>query len=215
MDIPLIIYRISGWTHSLVNIFIAYTAIKCKNLWQGRHMFIGAYMCWLAIANLTSGITALFNINNLFIEHIPVSFVLKALYLKGQHKSQKVHYFTYLSIIIYVFAQIYKAFDHEGYKQMNALGAYSGYPFIIIYTVWNLTILFREKPASQILRKNADFWFTATMFCLAFFSLVSTILDDISYVANSNMVLYVLFISENFINSFLFYGYYRGIKLLR
>ncbi len=215
MDNLLIIYRISGWTINLMLIFVAYSGIKNKNLWKGRYLFIAIYFCWVAFTNFSAGILALFNFNNLFFTHLPLSFVLKAMYLKGEHKQQKVHYFTYVCIVIFIIAQLYKTFDAEGYKSMNVFGAYSGYPFFMIYTVWNLTTMFREKPSSQNLRQNPDFWFTATMFAFAFVSLVSTVLDETSYANSSDNVLYVLFSAENLINAILYIGYYRGIKLMR
>jgi hypothetical protein len=45
--------------------------------------------------------------------------------------------------------------------------------------------------------------------------LMTTVLTDVSYAAGSDMVLYILFISENLIDVGIYWGYYRAIKLLR
>lgn len=217
MNIPLILYRISSWTNNLVTLFLVYTAIKCKEMWRGRYLFLALNFVYLALLELISSVTAIFNINNLFLDHlyVPIAFILKTLYLNGEHKSRKVRYVTYLIIFIFVLLQIYVAFNDAGYKKFNAEGSYGSELFFLIYSFMNLTMLFREKTYTKKLRLNPNFWFTMTIFCRAGFGLVTSILDESSYEANNDMVLFVLFTSENFIKSGLYFGYFRGIKLLR
>jgi hypothetical protein len=216
MKTPLLIYRISGWTINLVTILLAFVAIKTPKLWEGKYIFLGIWFVALAITELASSITALYSINNLFLDYIygSISFSMKSIYLSRQHKSKVIHWFGYFSAFVFIGMQLFKAFDKEGYKSLNTLGAFSGTTFFLIFTVFNLTILFLERNANRKLRNNPDFWFTATMFCFAFLGLIITVIADTSYAAQSEMVLYVLYISENFIKSILYYGYYRGIKLL-
>ncbi len=217
MNIPLILYRISGWTNNVVTIFLVYTAIKCKEMWRGRYLFLGVSFVYLALLELISSVTAIFNINNLFLDHlyVPVAFILKTLYLNGEHQSKKVHYVTYLIILIFILLQIYVAFDGAGYKKFNAVGSYGSELFFLIYSFFNLTKLFREKNYATKLRLNPNFWFTITIFCRAGFGFVTSILDELSYEANNDTVLFVLFTSENFIKAGLYFGYFRGIKLLK
>ncbi len=217
MNIPLILYRISGWTNNVVTIFLVFTAIKSKEMWRGRYLHLAVNFVYLALLELISSVTAIFNINNLFLDHlyVPVAFILKTFYLNGEYQFKKVHYFTYLIIFIFVLLQIYVAFDGAGYKKFNAVGSYGSELFFVIYSFFNLTKLFREKTYTKKLRLNPNFWFTMTIFCRAGFGFVTSILDELSYEANNDMVLFVLFTSENFIKAGLYFGYFRGIKLLR
>ena len=217
MNIPLILYRISGWTNNFVTIFLVYIAINCKEMWRGRYLFLAINFVYLALLELISSATAILNINNLFLDHlyVPVAFILKTLYLNHEHPSKKIHYFTYLIIFIFVLLQIYVAYDGAGYKKFNAVGSYGSELFFLSYSFINLTKLFREKTYTKKLRLNPNFWFTMTIFCRAGFGLVTSILDELSYEANNDMVLFVLFTSENFIKAALYFGYFRGMKLLR
>lgn len=216
MNIPLILYRISGWTNNVVTIWVAYAAIKSKKIWKGRYLFLAINFMYSALIELFSSITALLNFNNLFLDYlyVPAAFALKTLYLNGEHKSKKGLRFTYLVIVLFALAQAYKALNAEGYKEYNAIGAYGSTAFLLTYSLFNLTFLFKERIYQQKLRLNPNFWFTATIFCRSFLGLIMTFLDATSYVASSEMVLYVLFISENFIKAVFYFGYYRGIKLL-
>lgn len=217
MNIPLILYRISGWTNNLVTVFLVFAATKCKEMWKGRYLFLAINFAYLALLELVSSVTAIFNINNLFLDYlyIPVAFILKTLYLNGEHQSKKVHYVTYFVILAFVLLQIFIAFDNEGYKKFNAVGSYGSEVFFLIYSFFNLTKLFREKTYTKKLRLNPNFWFTMTIFCRAGFGFVSAILDELSYEANNDMVLFVLFTTENFIKAAFYFGYFRGMKLLR
>lgn len=217
MNIPLILYRVSGWTNNLVTVFLVFAAIKCKEMWKGRYLFLAINFAYLALLELVSSVTAIFNINNLFLDHlyIPVAFILKTLYLNGEHQKKNIHYATYFLMLVFVVLQFFVAFDDAGYTKFNAIGSYGSELFFLIYSFFNLTKLFREKTYTKKLRLNPNFWFTATIFCRAGFGFMTAILDELSYEANNDTVLFFLFTTENFIKAGLYFGYFRGMKLLR
>lgn len=175
------------------------------------------YLCFNAFSDIVSSITAIFFLNNLFISNIvsPLNFTLKALFLREQHRNQYVRFGVIFIIIIFVGINILNSFYLDKFKEINTLGLIINRSFFLIFTVWNLTLMFKNRSNLNKLRQNPDFWFTATMFCFAFMGLMTTILTDVSYAAGSDMVLYVLFISENLIDVGIYWGYYRAIKLLR
>ena len=217
MNIPLIIYRISGWLVTLTEISLAIFAITTKRMWQGKYLFLVIYLCFNAFSDVVSSITAIMLVNNLFLSNItsPLNFTLKALFLREQHRNQYVRLGVIFIIIVFVGINIINSFYLGKFKEISTIGLIINRSFFLIFTVWNLTLMFKNKGNLNRLRQNPDFWFTATMFCFAFMGLMTTILTDVSYAAGSEMVLYVLFISENVINASIFYGYYRAIKLLR
>ena len=217
MNIPLIIYRISGWLVTITEISLAIFAITTKRMWQGKYLFLAIYLCFNAFSDIVSSLTAMLLVNNLFLSNLvsPMNFTLKALFLREQHRNQYVRWGVNFIIIVFVGINIINAFHLGKFKEINTLGLIINRSFFLIFTVWNLTLMFKNRSNLNRLRQNPDFWFTATMFCFAFMGLMVTILTDVSYAAGSDMVLYVLFISENVINASIFYGYYRAIKLLR
>lgn len=217
MNVPLVIYRISGWLVTITEIALALFILSTKRMWQGKYMFLGIFFCCNAISDVFSMVSALFLTNNLFLGYIvaPMNFTLKALYLRDFHKNSVVRWGIILLIILFVSLNIFTAFYKDGYKSINTLTLIINRSFFVLFTVWNLTLMFKNKEIKGKLRQNPDFWFTATMLCFAFFGLISSVLTDVSYDAKSNLVLYIVFISENLINALLFYGYFKGVKLLR
>jgi hypothetical protein len=217
MNIPLIIYRVSGWLVTITEISLAIFAITTKRMWQGKYIFLAIYLCFNAFSDIVSSVTAMLMVNNLFMTNIlsPLNFTLKALFLREQHRNQYVRWGVIFIIIVFVTINIINSFYLDKFKEINTLGLIINRSFFLIFTVWNLTLMFKNKGNLNKLRQNPDFWFTATMFCFAFMGLMTTILTDVSYAAGSDMVLYVLFISENLIDAGIYYGYYRAIKLLR
>jgi hypothetical protein len=217
MNIPLIIYRASGWLITITEISLAIFTLTTKRMWQGKYIFMAIYLCFNAFSDIVSSITAIFFLNNLFISNIvsPLNFTLKALFLREQHRNKYVRLSVIFIIIIFVGINILNSFYLDKFKEINTLGLIINRSFFLIFTVWNLTLMFRNRSNLNKLRQNPDFWFTATMFCFAFMGLMTTILTDVSYAAGSDMVLYVLFISENLIDVGIYWGYYRAIKLLR
>lgn len=217
MNIPLIIYRISGWLITVTEISLAIFAITTKRMWQGKYIFMAIYLCFNAFSDIVSLITATLSVNNLFLSNIvsPMNFTLKALFLREQHRNQYVRWGVIFIIIIFVGINIINSFYLDKFKEISTIGLIINRSFFLIFTVWNLTLMFRSRSNLNKLRQNPDFWFTATMFCFAFMGLMTTILTDVSYAAGSDMVLYVLFISENLIDVGIYWGYYRAIKLLK
>jgi hypothetical protein len=217
MNIPLIIYRASGWLITITEISLAIFTLTTKRMWQGKYIFMAIYLCFNAFSDIVSSITAIFFLNNLFISNIvsPLNFTLKALFLREQLRNKYVRLSVIFIIIIFVGINILNSFYLDKFKEINTLGLIINRSFFLIFTVWNLTLMFRNRSNLNKLRQNPDFWFTATMFCFAFMGLMTTILTDVSYAAGSDMVLYVLFISENLIDVGIYWGYYRAIKLLR
>lgn len=216
-NIPLIIYRISGWLVTLTEISLAIFAISTKRMWQGKYIYLAIYLCFNAFSDIVSSVTAIFLINNLFLTNIlsPLNFTLKALFLREQHRNQYIRSGVIFIIIVFVSINIINSFYLDKFKEINTLGLIINRSFLLIFTVWNLTMMFKNKGNLNKLRQNPDFWFTATMFCFAFMGLMITILTDVSYAAGSDLVLYILFISENLIDVTIYWGYYRAIKLLR
>jgi hypothetical protein len=217
MNIPLIIYRISGWLITITEISLAIFAITTRRMWQGKYLFMAIYLCFNAFSDIVSLITATLSVNNLFLSNIvsPMNFTMKALFLREQHRNKYARFGVIFIIIIFVSLNIFNSFYLNKFKEINTLGLIINRGFFLIFTVWNLTFLFKNKAQSTKLRQNPDFWFTATMFCFAFMGLMTTVLTDVSYTAGNDMVLYVLFISENLIDVGIYYGYYRAIKLLK
>jgi hypothetical protein len=205
---PLIIYRISGWLVTITEISLAIFAITTKRMWQGKYLFLAIYLCFNALSDIVSSVTAMLLVNNLFMSNIvsPLNFTLKALFLREQHRNQ---------YIVFVGINIINSFYLDKFKEISTISLIINRSFFLIFTAWNLTLMFKNKGNLNKLRQNPDFWFTATMFCFAFMGLMTTILTDVSYAAGSDLVLYILFISENLIDVGIYYGYYRAIKLLR
>jgi hypothetical protein len=217
MNIPLIIYRISGWLITITEISLAIFAMTTKRMWQGKYIFIAIYLCFNAFSDIVSLITATLSVNNLFLSNIvsPMNFTMKALFLREQQRNQFVRLGVILIIIVFVSINIINSFYLNKFKEISTIGLIINRSFFLIFTVWNLTLMFRNRSNLNKLRQNPDFWFTATMFCFAFMGLMTTVLTDVSYAAGSDMVLYILFISENLIDVGIYWGYYRAIKLLR
>jgi hypothetical protein len=216
-NIPLIIYRISGWLVTITEISLAIFAITTKRMWQGKYLFMAIYLCFNAFSDIVSSVTAMLIVNNLFMSNIvsPLNFTLKALFLREQHRNQYVRWGVIFIIIVFVGINIINSFYLDKFKEINTFGLIINRSFFLIFTVWNLTLMFKNKGNLNKLRQSPDFWFTATMFCFAFMGLMTTILTDVSYAAGSDLVLYILFISENLIDVGIYWGYYRAIKLLR
>jgi hypothetical protein len=216
MNIPLIIYRASGWLITITEISLAIFAITTKRMWQGKYIFMAIYLCFNAFSDIVSSVTAMLMVNNLFMSNIvsPLNFTLKALFLREQHRNQYVRLGVIFMIIVFVSINILNSFYLDKFKEISTIGLIINRTFFLVFTVWNLTLMFRNKGNLNKLRQNPDFWFTATMFCFAFMGLMTTILTDVSYAAGSDMVLYILFISENLIDVAIYWGYYRAIKLL-
>jgi hypothetical protein len=214
---PLIIYRISGWLVTITEISLAIFAITTKRMWQGKYLFLAIYLCFNALSDIVSSVTAMLLVNNLFMSNIvsPLNFTLKALFLREQHRNQYVRFGVIFIIIVFVGINIINSFYLDKFKEISTISLIINRSFFLIFTVWNLTLMFKNKGNLNKLRQNPDFWFTATMFCFAFMGLMTTILTDVSYAAGSDLVLYILFISENLIDAGIYYGYYRAIKLLR
>ena len=212
MNFPLLIYRISGWSINLSTLFLAFVALKSKKIWKGKYVFLGIWFVCLAITELVSSITAVLAINNLFLDYYygSISFGMKTLYLSRQYKQKWIHWLGYICVAIFVFLQIYKAYFKAEYNVFNAFGAYSSTIFFLIFSIINLNFLFRKKNYAYKLRSNPDLWFTVTLFCFSSLGLIISVLAT----AQSENVLYALYISENFIKVFLYFGYYRGIKSL-
>lgn len=217
MDIPLICYRISGWLITVTEIALAIFALKTKRMWQGKYLFLGILFCFNAISSISSMVTALLLTNNLFLDYLvaPANFTFKALYLRDFRRQKAIRWGVIILIIVYVGLNIFTAFYKDGYKSVNTFAILINRAFFMLFTLWNLTLMFKNKTNGGKLRQNPDFWFTATMLCFAFKGLMFTIVTDISYSASSDLVLYVIFISENLINALLLYGYFKGVKLLR
>jgi hypothetical protein len=216
MSFPLILYRVSGWASILTNVILALSTLKNKQMWKGKYFYLGILFWIYAISNLISGVTALFLINNLFLEHftVPASFVLKGLYLREQNKNHWIRNAMLIIMTVFVAISVFLTFYKDGYKEISTISAIISRSFFILFTILNLTILFKNKPEASKLRQNPDFWFTATMLAFAFFGLISSIIIDISYEAGSDNVLYAIFISENLINILIYYGYFKAMKLL-
>jgi hypothetical protein len=216
MNLPLLFYRISGWAIILTIAWLALYTVKTKAMWKGKYLYLGALFWIYAVTNIFSGITALLLINNLFLEHIaaPVSFVLKGLYLREPNKNLWIRNTMLIMITVFVVISIFLTFYKNGYKEISTLSSIISRSFFMIFTVSNLTLLFKNKPEATKLRLSPDFWFTATMLAFAFFGLISSIVVDISYTAGSDNVLYAIFITENLINIFIYCGYFKAIKLL-
>ncbi len=185
-------------------------------MWRRKYCFLGVYFCIIAVLELVGSITAILIMNNLFLDYIyiPASFALLSLYLSKQHE-QGVQYLTIVCILAFFALQLYKALDEKGYERFNSVGSYIDGVFMICYSMWNLRFLIKQKNILGRLRLNPDFWFTITIFNLAFLDLVISVLSDSSYASGSDVVLYALFISRNLLKAILLYGYYKGIKLLR
>jgi hypothetical protein len=217
MNTPLIIYRISGWLVTITEISLAIFAITTKRMWQGKYLFLAIYLCFNALSDIVSSVTAMLLVNNLFMSNIvsPLNFTLKALFLREQHRNQYVRFGVIFIIIVFVGINIINSFYLDKFKEISTISLIINRSFFLIFTAWNLTLMFKNKGNLNKLRQNPDFWFTATMFCFAFMGLMTTILTDVSYAAGSDLVLYILFISENLIDVGIYYGYYRAIKLLR
>jgi hypothetical protein len=216
MNFPLLIYRFSGWLIIAADIFLSTIAIKKKQMWRGRYLFLGVLFCLNALSSISSMLTALVLTNNLFIEFIivPLSFGLKAMYLRDFHKSKAIKKAVVVLIIAFLGINVFFAIYKDGFKAFNTMPIVFNRIFFVFFSVWNLSILFKDKVNIGKLRQSPDFWFTITILCFGFKGLLFSIITDVSYVNSSDLVLYFIFISENLINTFLYYGYYKGVKLL-
>lgn len=186
-------------------------------MWRGKYIYMVILFCFSAFTNVVSGITALLLVNNLFLEYFssPASFIMKGLYLREDHKNKWIRNGVIVTITVFVILTAFTAIYKDGFKEIGTLSLIINRSFFTLFSIYNLTLLFKNKPEATKLRQNPDFWFTATMLCFAFFGLISSIIIDISYKAGSDNVLYAIFISENLINIFIYYGYFKAIKLLR
>jgi hypothetical protein len=209
------LFRFSAWTSSLTSVLIGVCALRSKNIWKNKFVFLGIDFCFIALMDLTSSLSDLFSFSNVWISmiYVPIDFTLIMLYLKGQHKSLNIKRTINVLIFIFIFFQIFQSINLEKNRYYDVAGMYINMAIILIYSLWNLTLLFQQNNRSGRLRINPDFWFTATTFCLCFSDAIITLLSYVSLKDNIQ-VFYAIYILRNLIHAVLFLGYYKGIKLL-
>jgi hypothetical protein len=216
MNLLSIAYQLSGWLVTGVCIGLAYYALRTKQMWLGKYIYIALLLCFVAFTNVVSSVTALVLTNNLFLEYLlaPTNFTLKALYLRGQHRRVLIRSGMVLLIVIYLAITLFTAFYEDGYKELNTAGVLINRVFFLGVTLWNLTLLFRSQTHAGKLRQHPDFWFTATIFCFAFIGVVFSVINKITYEAKNDTVAYAVLIAENLLDILIYCGFYRGMKLL-
>ncbi len=217
MTFPLILYRISGWLVTGITIYLAYNALKSKKLWIGKYRFLGLVFLMNATGGILSIITALYLKNNLFLEYfyLPLMFTFKGLFLRKLQVIKHINWLIIICISSYVVISIFNVLNFKNLVIFNSLGSILNTSFFLTITSYILTQFFKSRNLDMRLRLKPDFWFIATMFCFAFIGLISTIITDVSYKAgNNDNVLYTIFITENIINCFIYFGYLKGLKLL-
>ena len=215
-NIYLILYRFSGWASNLFTLFLAYLALKNKNMWQGKYKFLAIYFIFVAIVELFASVTTMLKINNHFLNYyfIPTTFSLLILYLSKQTKSKLVEGLAIFIIVAYIAFQIYQRLFEVINKPLDVLSSSIAFALLVVFCLRNLTILFKTKTLTKKLRLNPDFWFTATIFVIYFNFLCLGILQAVSFDSGNKNVWFMVSTSINFIRVFLLYGFYRGIKLL-
>ena len=217
MTNELILYRFSGWLVTGICIYLAIYAKGLGHIWRGRFVYVISMLIWVAVCFTLSSITALFLKNNLFVEYfyLPVMFVFKGLYLRDLQVNKYVKWVINFGIISYVFISIYNILDFKNLLIFNSIGSILNSSFFLLLSFFTLTFFFRGRKLDKRLRINPDFWFVATIFCFAFLGLISSVITDVTYKAgNNDKVLYAIFISENFVDCLVYYGYYKGLQLL-
>lgn len=217
MTFPLLCYRISGWLVTTVIIFLAIFALKNKQMRRGKYLYLTIMFCVSAVTNIASVATAIVVMNNLFLDYIlsTSNFTFKTLFLREQYQKKSIRILLSLAIVIFIIITFITAIYKSGYKEIATLSLLLNRVFFIILTVWSMTLMFRKKDSTSRLRQNPDFWFSTTMLFFAFFGIITGIIIDISYKADSDLVLYIVFTSENLINLFITLGYFKAIKLLK
>lgn len=210
------VYRISGLIVPLAILLLAVLCLDCRSIWKGRYLFIGAMLCIIAVLEILVAIQVNFDVSTFLASfiYIIIEFSLMILYLGWQLK-RPFKVAALFIVFAFISFQVYQAFYAEVYKNFDAIGIYVNTAILLLFSLFNLTMLFKQKFHSDKLRENPDFWFTITIFSLNFMDMVIFVLTDVTYDGKSNESFYLLQISRNLIKIILLYGYYKGIKLLR
>lgn len=217
-ELPLLMYRVSGWSVNLATLIIMWYTLRTIKIWQGKYIFLAIDFCMTAISQLIASASAILAENNLVIDHIiiPLDFALLNFYLMQQYKSPTIKYFTIFIVILFALIQANVSLNLEGYKNYNFLGLYGLTGELFIYSLINLTFLFKKKTNYSRLRFNPDFWFTATIFSLCFVGILAAILNQVSYDPMVAVyIFYLINVPYNLFISASMFGNYKGIKLLR
>ena len=210
------LYHVSGWLINLATLLLVYFAFKSKNIWKGKYKFMALFFVVMALAELYASITVFITTSNLYIDYwyIPIIFSLRLLYLSKQIKLVLAERIAIAVIITFIIFQIYLGLHANMKLDLNVWGINVELFLLICASLFNVTILFKEKSISKKLRQNPDFWFTITILLLSLKSIFEVSLDNSAYISQNITALLIFRVATNFTNIFFYYGYYKGIKLL-
>ncbi len=210
------IFYIVGWGGILPILAVAILALSSKLVWRYPYALLGTYLCIIAVLEVAMAVLDIISENNFHINflYIILEFPLIILYLSSVFESRAVKQLTWTLIVAFLLFQLYRSIDDNAHGYLDPIGVVINTSIIILYALGALSWLFRKNPAVA-LRKTADFWFAATIFCLNVIDLIIFIMINVTYDAMSEDVYLMLQITRNLLKAVLFYGYWRGIKLVR
>ena len=205
-----------GWGGILPILAVAALALSTKHVWRYPYALLGTYLCIIAVLEVVMAILDIVSDNNFHINflYITLEFPLIILYLNSVFESRVVKQLSLMLTIAFLLFQLYRFVDDSAHLYFDMMSVVINTSIIILYALGALSWLFRKNPAIT-LRKTADFWFAATIFCLNIIDLIIFIMIDVTYDAMSEDVYLMLQIMRNLLKAVLFYGYWRGIKLVR
>ena len=210
------LYHISGWLINLATLLLAYFAFKSKAIWKGKYKFMAFFFVVMALVELYASITVFTTTSNLYIDYwyLPIIFSLRILYLSKQTQLRFAEQIGIIVIVAFIVFQIYVGLHSDLKTDLNVWGENVEVFLLICASLFNLTILFKEKSISKKLRQNPDFWFTITILMLGLKAIFEIPLDNSAYISQNLTALLIFRLVSNFTKIFFFYGYYKGIKLL-
>jgi hypothetical protein len=216
MELPLLVYRLSGWLLDVIFIFTCWVALKKVLLWKEYYSYFLAYILSMTILELIYTVTALVLTNNLFLDYIYVTleFILLGFFLKGIIKFSWVNILVITCSILFVLFQFFNAFWGQGIKDYNSYGALINNLYLISLSLLAFTLIFK-RTINKDLFKIPDSWFVLGIF-LIYSSII--LFDSIYSLAVSKKehdgILYAVLSTQNVLKSLFICCFIKGISLI-
>jgi hypothetical protein len=217
MELPLLIYRLSGWSQDLVLIITCWVALKKISFWKGYYSYFLAYVLSITVLELVYAVSAFLLSNNLFLDYIYVTleFILLGFFLKGIIKFSWINIFVIACSILFVLFQFFNAFWGQGIKDYNSYGALINNLYLIFLSLLALTLIFK-RTINRSLFNIPDSWFVLGIL-LIYSNII--VFDWIYSLAVSKKehdgMLFAVLSTQNVLKSLFICCFIKGISLIK
>lgn len=216
MELPLLIYRLSGWSQDLILIIICWMALKKVSFWKGHYSYFLAYILSITILEIIYAVSAIFLKNNLFLDYIYVTleFILLGLFLRGIIKFYWINIFILSCSVLFVLFQFFNAFWGQGIKDYNSHGALINNTYLIFLSLLAFSLIFK-KVVNKNMFNVPDTWLVLGIL-LIYSSII--LFDYIYSLAVSKKehdgMLYAVLSTQNVLKSLFIGCFIKGITLI-